>query len=427
LLDQMCQIGAWKRHKGVCCAPAANAPKEMGRLVRPLVSKFQNLAEVSRWDLSSPVDCPDRDPDGRTTGGISFWAKEPLAEAPAPEMRLSAEWIFQPVPGGECFVNLIFGDFARILSEKLHYSHESEWTPVAGAHKCYELSREIEPPRPENNLSLGSLSEQFIMAVLIRLPRSNFPALQLVCRSWHEKIRGQDFLDARRHCPLTGQSCLQPLVLIVGGQYDGDGPEELLRIGQAGVDKCKRMALKRGHATVAGSTMHHGRASMLVDGTHYTQVARAPLPFGNGHILVALKEEIYVLGAAHHLFTDSTAMSFPFTPVPQTSMAWSPQTNRWRVLPRMISSRAMAAACGAADGRLYVFGGQNGDDIASCEYYDPAANIWTSLPPLPFPCHSARAVAIGRKLYLFGGNFMPMPATHDRIQVGLRFCVRLLS
>ena len=66
-------------------------------------------------------------------------------------------------------------------------------------------------------LQLSVLSDKVHLAVLIRLPRVMHAAVQLVNRRWHALQRNEAFVEARRSCPLTGQPCLEHMVVLVGG------------------------------------------------------------------------------------------------------------------------------------------------------------------------------------------------------------------
>jgi len=68
--------------------------------------------------------------------------------------------------------------------------------------------------------------------------------------------------------------------------------------------------------------------------------------------------------------------------------------------------RYMSASAQGADGKLYVFGGFSltGDGVSS-ECYDPLANTWTYIPPLPRPIYCCGCVGTpDHKIYLFGGG-----------------------
>jgi hypothetical protein len=264
---------------------------------------------------------------------------------------------------------------------------------------------------------IQQLDDSLQLAVLIRLPRSEHQSIQLVCRRWRCLVRNESFVNARRACPVTGQSCMEDLVLIVGGQYDGNSPEEIRRIGADRV--ASENFVPHDRVAYLGSPMHHGRTSMLIDGKKWIQAGPAPLPMANGHVLVALNEVVYLLGGSHPYLD---LMSPMMSPRPCTCfLMYDPRSHIYRAGPPMTVPRSLTCACAGNDGRLYVFGGitnaSQGQDIAACECYDPLSKSWSMLPPLPFPCHSASVVSIGRKIFVMGGNFMPQPTTHARMQV----------
>ena len=54
--------------------------------------------------------------------------------------------------------------------------------------------------------------------------------------------------------------------------------------------------------------------------------------------------------------------------------------------------------------RWRVQGPGDGHDVQRAEVYDPAANKWTALPPLPVGRHAGAAIALGDQAYVIGGN-----------------------
>ncbi|MDD1748889.1 MAG: hypothetical protein LUO89_03340, partial [Methanothrix sp.] len=91
----------------------------------------------------------------------------------------------------------------------------------------------------------------------------------------------------------------------------------------------------------------------------------------------------------------------PHTP----SVAWNctPNVGAWQVrasLPQSLYGTAVAG-----DGRyVYSAGGQDsGGTSGLVARYDPFANVWTSLSPLPTPVYGALAVFALGKIYILGG------------------------
>jgi N-acetylneuraminic acid mutarotase len=64
------------------------------------------------------------------------------------------------------------------------------------------------------------------------------------------------------------------------------------------------------------------------------------------------------------------------------------------------------AAGGVMDDRLFVVGGWDGEqEVAVCEYFDPAASSWAECPPMSLPRAGAGATVLGsNQLYVIGGG-----------------------
>src|SRR5207302_1372396 len=63
----------------------------------------------------------------------------------------------------------------------------------------------------------------------------------------------------------------------------------------------------------------------------------------------------------------------------------------------------------AANGKLYVFGGliPIWKPAGVVYEYDPSANAWTKRAPMPHPLHHPAIAELGGKVYLFGGFVLP--------------------
>ena len=61
---------------------------------------------------------------------------------------------------------------------------------------------------------------------------------------------------------------------------------------------------------------------------------------------------------------------------------YDPQANAWTQLASMGTARKEHASA-AVGGKLYVFGGRNGDEyLSTAEIYDPASGSWAQGPSL---------------------------------------------
>lgn len=101
-----------------------------------------------------------------------------------------------------------------------------------------------------------------------------------------------------------------------------------------------------------------------------------------------------------------------------TVEVYDPADDSWATLPSMPSTRTDLAAVTTCDGRLFVIGGDEGDDTecatATIHSYDPITGVWdTSHPDMPTALKSL-AAATGRdgRIYVMGGiGSGPLPIT----------------
>ena len=87
---------------------------------------------------------------------------------------------------------------------------------------------------------------------------------------------------------------------------------------------------------------------------------------------------------------------------------YDPATDRWRALARMPTARS-GHGWATYQGRIYVAGGEVRDYhmdaiMRDVEAFDPAANQWFRLPPMPTARHGVNVAAIGNRLYMVGGH-----------------------
>lgn len=106
---------------------------------------------------------------------------------------------------------------------------------------------------------------------------------------------------------------------------------------------------------------------------------------------------------------------------------YDPKEDRWRnAAPMPKGSGAGGNAAGVIAGRLYVFGGEyfdNGGRVHPEAWeYDPVADTWAAMPPMPTPRHGLGAVTIGSTIWLVGGAKKPSGSeTSDVVERFLLF------
>ena len=90
------------------------------------------------------------------------------------------------------------------------------------------------------------------------------------------------------------------------------------------------------------------------------------------------------------------------------SFVYDPTTNSWSQLADMLSARGGVGTAVELNGELLVIGGEGGGlsngTFPNVEGYDPATNIWRSLPDLPTPRHGIYPVNLNGKIHVVAGG-----------------------
>ena len=86
-----------------------------------------------------------------------------------------------------------------------------------------------------------------------------------------------------------------------------------------------------------------------------------------------------------------------------SALRYSVRKNSWDFdVPSMSTGRACLTSV-AIGGRMMIFGGYYGNQLATCEAFDPCTNSWSRLPPMSTPRSSACAIAWQGRAFVFGG------------------------
>jgi N-acetylneuraminic acid mutarotase len=173
-----------------------------------------------------------------------------------------------------------------------------------------------------------------------------------------------------------------------------------------------KMYLIGGATTVEGSKEvainGGGPARVLTTNDMYDPVSntwqsRAPMALGRNHAFAgAVNGKIYVIGGrtAHAFITVSTNTDIV--------EEYDPATNMWSGLKAKMPTARSGGGWGTYGGRIYVAGGEvSTPEVAGAfravEVYEPAANTWTKLPPMPMPRHGVAGAVLGNRFHLVSG------------------------
>ncbi len=127
---------------------------------------------------------------------------------------------------------------------------------------------------------------------------------------------------------------------------------------------------------------------------------RAALPVARGALgLAALDGYLYAVGGALERLGG---------PATGSVERYDPRSDRWQARQPLPTPREHLAVA-AGGGRLYTVGGRaNGDEstrfAAAHEVYDPAADRWEALPPLPVPRGGLAGVFVNGWVIVLGGE-----------------------
>lgn len=155
-------------------------------------------------------------------------------------------------------------------------------------------------------------------------------------------------------------------------------------------------AVLAGEIYVVGGRLEDGRATTIVEAYSplndgWRPVTPLPRPISGGLALVS--------GGKLYLFGGQDGDD-----VLDEGYMYDPAADRWETLPAMEQARVFAAG-GTVGSDLYVAGGSDGRQaLATCERFDPVEEVWSSCPDLLEPRAGAAAAVVLNKLYVIGGG-----------------------
>ncbi|KAL3501028.1 hypothetical protein ACH5RR_035477 [Cinchona calisaya] len=206
---------------------------------------------------------------------------------------------------------------------------------------------------------LPGLPDDVAMYCLSLVPRSNFPAMGVVCKRWRSFIQSKEFIMVRKQAGMLEEWLY---ILTVDPEGNGNHWEVLDCWGQK----------------------HHVLPSM-------------PGPVRVGFGMVVLNGKLLII--AGHAVVDGRRS--PSADVYQYDSC----LNSWNKLADMNVTR-YDFACAEVNGMVYAVGGygMNGESLSCAEVYDPDTNNWTVIESLRRPRWGCFAFGFEGKLYVMGGR-----------------------
>jgi N-acetylneuraminic acid mutarotase len=163
-----------------------------------------------------------------------------------------------------------------------------------------------------------------------------------------------------------------------------------------------------GFATVGGRPSAP-RAMLAYDPAADSWTTREPIPEGVNHAgFAAVGGKLYIVGGFRvNTFTPSGAVRI-----------YDPADSTWRDGAPMLTPRG-ALAVVVVDGKIHAIGGnaaggdlpphehgapQADNSVGTHEVYDPAADAWVRLAPMPTPRNHLGAAVVAGKIHVVGGR-----------------------
>jgi N-acetylneuraminic acid mutarotase len=132
---------------------------------------------------------------------------------------------------------------------------------------------------------------------------------------------------------------------------------------------------------------------------------KSPMPTARHHLqTVVVDGKIFAMGG--RILGDGVRaedISYRLTNFDRIEI-YDPQTDSWSIHEPMPTKRSGFAATISANGNIYVFGGEDTEEITdSVEKYDPVLDKWTSEKSMPDAGVGIEAVAFNDRIYVLGG------------------------
>ena len=127
------------------------------------------------------------------------------------------------------------------------------------------------------------------------------------------------------------------------------------------------------------------------------------MPTARNHAAIGMVNgKIYVLGGrVGSVFVNASAVD--------VVEEYDPAKDTWGSVKARMPTARSGTAFGTFGGKIYVVGGEylNAQVVGAfrdVEVFEPAANLWAIMPPLPLPRNAPAVAVAGNRLYLISGQ-----------------------
>ena len=237
-------------------------------------------------------------------------------------------------------------------------------------------------------------------------PAPSLPASaqEIYCTTWNDRIvvagglrSGPD--SNRRFTTLTDTALFDPSSNAWTSGPDLPAPRHHLVLGTAA-------GRVYGFGGFVGESLRGGFQFQddiyAFDGDEWTRVGTMPRPLGET-VCLSLNDRIHLITGSLHGSTQAEQGATG------AHLVYDADADAWSEAAPAPSARSSATGA-VIDGQLYVAGGRRRgsggiSNLGTLERYDPAADAWTTLAPLPQPSGGLAGAALDGTLYVFGGEY----------------------
>lgn len=267
-----------------------------------------------------------------------------------------------------------------------------EWTPLGMVYEydpaANKWTKKKNMPLPSHHNGLAEVNGKiYVLGGFVR-PKTGPTAWEPIDNAWEydpatDSWKALPPLPSKRGSPVA--ATVAGKIYVIGGAAPHPGSKETA------------VHPRRPHRSLDTNEMY--------DPATNTWSRRSPMPTARNHAASGVvNNKIYIIGGR---------IGAAFMTTPATSIdiveEYDPATDQWGPLKRSMPTARSAASWATYKGSIYVIGGEARDErlwgaFTAVEAFDPVANHWTTLPPMPIPRHSHATAVLGNRIHVVSGD-----------------------